>query len=930
MDIRARSHDNSAAADRLSPAARALWAKSDYEERLAWLPLYQHMADAAGVARILWQDFLPSATQRILADLTDGDIGLAGRFAAWFGAIHDLGKATPAFASQVDWLQEKAENEGLQFHPAAAINRSDLPHSMASYLIVHAWLTSRHGFPPRAAIRLAAVPLGHHGAFTIPRPEFADGSPELLGTGTEWESVQQELADYAAELVGLSHDDFAVLRAKPAPQTATVCATALTILADWIASNTEFFPLGDRPRPTGAARSAMNRLNFPAPWSASETTDSILFSGHLGLADPRPLQSGIVTLARSLQTPELMILEAPTGEGKTKAALGASEILAAKFGSGGVLFCLPTQATSDGIFDTIREWLDAVADSHVSLSLAHGKAEFNTSYQRLPRTSRIFDADSAHSDGRVVAHWFLTGRNKLATMSDFVVGTIDQLLLAGLCTKHVVLRHLGVTGKVVVIDEVHAADSFMRRYLCRMLTWLAAYDVPVIAMSATLPPSIRHELIKAYNDGRRRKTPETATAGTSYPRITYSADTGAEVIELPSSARTSTLRVEELPGTTHTIAAAAFDAARTGGNVAVICNTVRRAQDVHAAVQELNEGYADVELIHSRFITPDRIDKEQRLRERLGPDAEPTPGVRPLIVVATQVIEQSLDIDFDVMLSDIAPIDLLLQRAGRLHRHEWKHSDRPVAHSIARLHLTGFDRVDGGAPQFDSGCRAVYGTSALLRTVATLDEHFASHDAITSPDHVADLVTRAYDSIESPPSWSEAWGLADEQATEIDHRKRERADQFRILAPGNRDLLGWANQPAADATGERAVAQVRDAEDSIEVVVLQQINGVPQIPVWARDRPGENVDLGTVIDDDLAIIVARNTLRLPAYLGRPGLGDDLISELEDNCIDTWQNSRWLRGALPLVLDENGDAEHVDHLFHYDTDLGLVITRLEQS
>lgn len=674
----------------------------------------------------------------------------------------------------------------------------------------------------------------------------------------------------------------------------------------------------------------MGRLGLPSPWAAAAPDDRALFSRHLGLDSPRPLQVGLVDLARALTEPELLILEAPTGEGKTKAALGAAEILASRFGLGGVLFALPTQATSDGIFGVVRDWLGSIeTTADVSLSLAHGKAAFNTDFQQVPKTAAIFDTDTSGTEGRAVAHWFLTGRGKLATMSDFVVGTVDQLLMAALCAKHVVLRHLGVTGKVVVIDEIHAADVFMRQYLCRMLTWLAAYDVPVIAMSATLTPSIRHELLAAYNDGRGRRTPRAGTGGTAYPRITHTAPDGAAVVALPASARSSTIRRSELAGGTDDIAAAALAAARRGGNVAVICNTVRRAQDVFRAIGETADD-VELELLHSRFLTPERIDKEQRLRARLGPSAQHTDGQRPLVVVATQVIEQSLDIDFDVMFSDIAPVDLLLQRAGRLHRHEWKHETRPPAHRTATLIFTGFERTEGEPPRLDRGCTAVYGAAALLRAIATLDEHFGNHDTIVSPDHVADLVTRAYETIGPPAGWEDAWARAQEKDDDLRHEKRRRAKGFLIPSPARRDLVGWADQSAADAVDERAVAQVRDAEDSIEVVVIQRINGCPIIPEWAAEHAGAQLDFATVIDDDIAVAAAKNTLRLPGYLSSAGIGDLLIDDLEQNCIDTWQNSRWLKGVLPLVLDANGDAEHVGHLFHYDTDLGLVVTRSENS
>ncbi|MFT4088105.1 MAG: CRISPR-associated helicase Cas3' [Gordonia sp. (in: high G+C Gram-positive bacteria)] len=676
----------------------------------------------------------------------------------------------------------------------------------------------------------------------------------------------------------------------------------------------------------------MKSLGLPPPWRAVPPDDAELFSDHLGLAVPRPLQTGIVELVRSLPEPEFLIVEAPTGEGKTKAALGACEILAAKFGLGGVMFTLPTQATADGLFTVAKDWLDTIHGAKdVSISLAHGKSAFNAAFQSIPKIDHVGSDDDHRSAGTVVAHSYLTGRRKLATMSDFVIGTIDQLLLGALRSKHVVLRHLGLMGKVVVIDEVHASDTFMRQYLCRMLTWLAAYRIPVIAMSATLPPTIRQELLAAYDAGLHRRTPATdPDEPIVYPRITTTSPTGPRVVALPPSSRSARFMVDEFAGDTAEIAAAVLATAAHGGNVAVVCNTVRRAQEVYGLVKNSADSRIDLRLLHSRFLSPERIDKEQELRDKLGPDSTRRPGDSPLVVVATQVIEQSLDIDFDVMFSDVAPIDLILQRAGRLHRHEWKADQRPPGHSTARMILTGIDRVGDSAPKFDRGCLAVYGAAPLLRCAATLDEHLAKHDAVASPGDVAQLVTRAYETIGAPDGWEDKWVTAEEKAAEIRADKQSRADMFRIAAPTNRSLVDWATLDISDPSEQQGAAQVRDSEDAIEVVLVERVSGRLRIPSWASSKPEADVNFATVIEHDIAYAASLNTLRLPGYLGRPGIGDELIGELEDDCIDTWQNSPWLRGVLPLIVDAEGNAEHVGHIFHYDVELGLVVTKKENQ
>jgi CRISPR-associated endonuclease/helicase Cas3 len=523
-----------------------------------------------------------------------------------------------------------------------------------------------------------------------------------------------------------------------------------------------------------------------------------------------------------------------------------------------------------------------------------------------------------------VAHWWLTGRGKSATLSSIVVGTIDQVLVAGLVAKHAVLRHLGLAGKVVILDEIHAADAYMTQYLTRVLTWLGAYRVPVIALSATLPPVRRRALLSAYNLGRDRTT--LSQQSDAYPLLTQTAPSGSLSVEVLASSRRSDVVVDELPGDPIGIADAVAAACVNGGHVAIVCNTVSRAQAVFRRLRTTVGNDYELVLLHSRFLTPERLASESLLRDELGPvPSSPRLATRRLIVVATQVVEQSLDLDFDLMFSDIAPIDLLIQRAGRLHRHERPPEARPSSMREPRLVITGFSRTERRAPELDKGAQAVYGAAALLRALAVLDEHRAEVGPLRSPDDVALLVARGYaEDLAAPTGWKEAWNAAETRKLATDTDKAKRANAFRLPPPGRSSLQGWDSAPAADTHDAKGLAQVRDADDAIEVVVVQRLSGQLCAPAWVDKIGCRSVELGPVIEDDLARILARNTVRLPAYLARVKTGDDIIDELEGTRIDCWQNSRWLRGMLPLVLGEDRRATVANHSIYYDTELGLVV------
>lgn len=206
--------------------------------------------------------------------------------------------------------------------------------------------------------------------------------------------------------------------------------------------------------------------------------------------------------------PGVMVVEAPMGIGKTEAALAAAEVLAYRFHCGGLIVALPTMATTDAMFGRVLAWVRSLPSPHqLSMYLAHSKAALNDEAGTLPRhcAGHLYDEQGKASAAAVAMGW-LSGRKK-GVLSTFVVATIDQVLFGALRSRHLALRHLALAGKVVIVDEVHAADAYMRAYLCRALQWLGAYGTPVVLLSATLPPDQREELLNAYESGRRPPQP---------------------------------------------------------------------------------------------------------------------------------------------------------------------------------------------------------------------------------------------------------------------------------------------------------------------------------------------------------------------------------------------------------------------------------------
>ncbi|MFH8986761.1 type I-E CRISPR-associated protein Cse1/CasA [Streptomyces sp. NPDC017940] len=943
----------------LSAAARAVWAKHDRKTD-GWLPLWRHMADSAAVAGKLWDDWLPRSMKGLVAEaLPEGEAD-ARRLAVFLGGVHDIGKASPAFACQVDLLAEGMRTAGLDMlsRKEYGTDRRLAPHGLAGQLLLQEWLESRHGLNPRASGQFAVVAGGHHG--TPPEHQQIHDlqlrSRLLRHPGSseaEWRRVQYELLDGCAEMADVG-SRWASWGAARLPQPVQVVLTAVVILSDWIASAPELFPYDPaswQPAgPLGETRrlhAAWRGLELPGPWSPREPEQAAetLFAERFTLPEGariRPVQEEAVRVARAMPAAGLLMIEAPMGEGKTEAAFAAAEILAARSGAGGCLVALPTRATGDAMFPRLLRWLDKLPlDGPQSVVLAHAKAALNDVWAGIMRRDRRAIAaveldgrqqvDAEHAAERTEpaglhAHQWLRGRKK-ALLASFAVGTVDQVLFAGLKSRHLALRHLAVAGKVVIIDEVHAYDAYMSRYLDRVLEWLAAYRVPVVLLSATLPADRRRSLAAAYTGQPTEADglgPESVPDD-AYPLITAVAPGATTQVARPAAAsgRRTDVCLERLNDDLDRLADRLESELAGGGCALVVRNTVDR---VLAAADVLRERFGDgaVTVAHSRFLAADRAARDMELRERFGPGSDPVTG--PHVVVASQVVEQSLDVNFDLLVTDLAPVDLLLQRMGRLHRHP---RERPPRLAQARCLVTGVADWPSATPQPVKGSASIYGEYLLLRTLAVLDTHLEG-EPLVLPDHISPLVQEVYGCAEvGAPEWAEKLAEARAEHLQILARKREKAGDF-LLGPvrrAGRPVIGWLEANAGDADDSRSGrAQVRDTSESLEVLVVQRLRDGRLITVPWLDGGRGGLDLPTdfLPSRRAAEAAAASAITLPWQFCKPWVIDRTIEELERFLVEAWQVKEcpWLAGELLLVLDEDCQTRLSGFVLSYSKDDGL--------
>ncbi|MFF2143693.1 CRISPR-associated helicase Cas3' [Kitasatospora sp. NPDC058190] len=711
----------------------AVWGKTDRFKisgdsgGAPWNPLLAHLLDAAACAGELWDRYLARPVRdRLVEALGSGDLDAARRNAMFYAALHDVGKASACFQLQfADTTHRHLREAGAKWLRLAHQVGLPLPrdHRAASW-IRHEHITAfqlprllgcacgdcggtgeRHEGLHRMALLLG----GHHGH--IPSLDTVKRAKRAVRDG-EWDSLHQYFIDTLANLLGVDLKRLADRTTLERPATLPLFA-GLVVTADWIASDEERFTYRPHNEPAeqwweqskSQASTALSALRLDA-WAPEPATWAELFPH---APAPRPFQTAAMAAAPA-QGPVLAIVEAGTGSGKTALALWYTHHLARTNGYHGFYTAMPTRAATDQAAVEHIAFLTRAfgAPGDANLAVVHGTAEATENVGRLlnagDTTAQPTDFtelipfieptlcehdDKTHSTRAVLDPWYL--RRCVGLLSAFGIGTVDQIALAAQRSEHWFLRLFGLANKTVVIDEAHAYELFQERLLEAAVAWLADAGASVVVLSATLPSATREALVNAWCQGHRTTPQPADTKGpvTLVDRRGHIAHTSPD--EAPPQLHT---RLDLLPDPGPVaLAGHLLHEAALGGITTVIRNRVDTAHDLytHARTQAGGHGWnqEEIVLLHGQMLSRDRLPLESRIRRLLGPAEDrkaPNPN-RPhrLLVIATQVIEQSLDLDSDRLYTDLAPIDLLIQRRGRLHRHAPNDARRPTDLRIPRM-----------------------------------------------------------------------------------------------------------------------------------------------------------------------------------------------------------------------------------------------------
>lgn len=612
--------------------------KSSIERGVPSHPAVYHMLDVAAVAERLIEPF-------------DVDRRLREAMVLLI-ALHDLGKISESFRRM---LEDGTHQTFRHWELTEVLLFETDPH-----------LGARLGGDPWVRQTLYAAVAGHHG-----RP-----SKRQLG-GLLYKGKRPRDYRLALEAIGTARVDAAAtveafctlwpdaaLGALTEDQAAALSwwLPGLCTAADWIGSNIRWFEPEvahvDLAEYLDRARIIAQRAVACAGLAGAETRGTRLFDFAL-----RPMQTACVDVALT-EGPMLAVIEDETGAGKTEAALLLAQRMLLAGKGRGLFVALPTMATADAMFRRAAKVMGRLFGNRTTLTLAHGRAGLSVEFQD------IVGAQVRSEDDVTCTDWLAESRRR-ALLADVGVGTVDQALLSVLPVRFQTLRHFGLSSKILIVDEVHElGEPYIGSELEALLRMHRAAGGSAILLTATLPMAQRMRLLSVYGGMSDCR---------AYPALTVAG--GAAVTDLPQAiGPKGAIRVERLA-----LADDAVEVLAGNAGQGAACVWVRNAvDDAIAAVAALRERGIEAQLLHARFALCDRKRIETEIVARAGKDGHGRAG---FVVVGTQVLESSLDLDFDVMVSDLAPMAALIQRAGRL----WRHMDlrpassRPVPAPVLRV-----------------------------------------------------------------------------------------------------------------------------------------------------------------------------------------------------------------------------------------------------
>ncbi|MDO5581640.1 MAG: CRISPR-associated helicase Cas3' [Planctomycetia bacterium] len=719
------------------PPKSKIFAKTVYDNHtdriVAGCTVLEHCFYVGIIARAIWRRLAPKVQELIPS------------CAITLAACHDIGKISPGFLKKIYEALFSSDPDFGQSDPAIC---SLLNCDSALFESNHAisGLRTFHDLKKTHKEWERVIANHHGGKFNLP----LENANNFKFGGKDWQDVRIHLADQLIEKLGpLPPSDI-----KP-NQDQVNMVLALTVFADWLASDERFLKNGQFPKETEMEQNAEDILNDIEWISSKPCQESCSFADLFGNGFiPNEVQRQFFEIANE---PGIFIIEAPMGLGKTEAALWGALRLIQKGYHRGIYFALPTRTTSDKIHERMEVFLDRAFEDKPGVRLIHGSA-----WMRLPiLTKQGFqkkekrDPNSLkkiENDRDVGSLWYQSSKRGL--LQPFAAGTVDQALLGMIpFVKHAFLRLFGLAGKVVILDEVHSYDIYTGTILDKLVQKLAKLGASVIILSATLTRERRNKLLSEFKDDKKeiytdwRKQAQKNTVQNfsdkvilpdstdPYPLISCRYHSGKTIHVNTKPLPDRVVYISHMEQGDPNLPSIIAKRAVSGEMILCILNTVDKAQSFYKKIKsELKDNFPleRIGLLHSRFPLWRREELENKWLGIYGKNGDRTCGA---ILVATQIVEQSVDIDADLIISDLAPTDMLLQRLGRL----WRHSQKRKATKPEMIILH--------PPKGDNSYLERLGADAWVYSpyvLARSDEEWRKRDFIALPSEIRTILEATY------------------------------------------------------------------------------------------------------------------------------------------------------------------------------------------
>jgi len=693
------------------------WAKTT-DDGLPGIDVYQHLLRVACVAKLLAEQQKSGLEQ----------FGLSAEAISYLAGLHDIGKISQGFQSKCPiWLEQNGLMDESRRYAWRTLEND---HSKTSQFTVKKILENDLGVDPEDASWWAVGVGCHHGRCHYPE------------NNALWGRVEQQTALWAAQRQEMAVRLLTDLKTNENPQVAFPSIYAespalwwfagLTSVADWIGSDENYFPpdqellkneIKDRSTKT------LECIGITPPIIIKDKKFEDLF--------PFPANSLQTEVIHYIKVPGVYIVEAPMGMGKTEAALAAAYQLLCSGYASGIYFALPTQATSNRIHKRLSDFVSRICPDVPSTRLIHANSWLLDELTQ-PKLKRTAGKDEDARQGR---DWFASA--KRALIAPFGVGTIDQALLSIVAAKHFFVRRFALAGKVVIIDEVHSYDVYTGTLVGKLCDELEKLGCTVIILSATLTKARCNYLLKT----------SCFDTNNEYPLISGKLPSGKlltpKSAEAPKSKDVIIVFTSEEDALSNAVAKA-----KQGACILWVCNTVSRSQQIYHQLSNIADKSFSLGLLHSQFSFFQRKELEEYWMAALGKEDEKVKRPKGCILVSTQIVEQSVDLDADLLITELAPTDMLFQRMGRLWRHE--RDKRPVSapecwilrevHTLEEMKGMKETAITEGF----SAKAHVYDPYVLLRSLLVWSD--LSGRTVSLPNDIRLLLENTYNDLDSEPS----------------------------------------------------------------------------------------------------------------------------------------------------------------------------------